>query len=214
MGRVILQIQGETRKKMPPLPVPAAGYLVRSVPRLLAGGGRSNIRGFEGWQLNSARLLNSSVSQTANLQAPTAETSAEALKENPVEVATGPSLADISRDVTYRPDNLDKRILVHYKYYPNIQSVPEYVSQGQMNQAKSWARIKMANVMIATTVGLCLLTIIWAKSLMRENSLLEENYRRHMKFKSNEGDGSQSSRMGLLTNSKKDLNLEEEEKKM
>merc|ERR1711978_648401 len=108
MGRVILQIQGETRKKMPSLPVPAAGYLVRSVPRLLAGGGRSNIRGFEGWQLNSARLLNSSVSQTANLQAPTAETSPEAMKENPVEVATGPSLADISRDVTYRPDNLDK----------------------------------------------------------------------------------------------------------
>jgi hypothetical protein len=195
---------------MPPLPVPAAGHLARLVPRLLAGVGRSNIGGFEAWHQTSVRLLNSSVSQTTNLQPQTAETSPETLKENPVEVATGPSLADISRDMSYRPDNLDKRILVHYKYYPNIQSVPEYVSQGRMNQAKSWARIKTANVMIATTVGLCLLTIIWAKSLMRENSLLEENYRRHMKFKSKEGDGSQSSRMGLLTNSKKDLNLEEE----
>jgi len=191
---------------MPPLPLPAAGHLARSVPRLLAGVGRSSIGGFQGWQQNSVRFLNSSVSQTDNQQPQRAETS----PENPVQVATGPSLADISRDVSYRPDNLDKRILVHYSYYPNLQSVPEYVSQGQMNQAKSWARIKMANVMIATTVGLCLLTIIWAKSLMRENSLLEENYRRHMKFKSNEGDGSQSSRMGLLTNSKKDLNLEEE----
>ena len=59
-----------------------------------------------------------------------------------------------------RPDNLDKRILVHYKYYPNMESVPEYVSQGQMNQAKSWARIKTANIMIATTIGLCLMTVI------------------------------------------------------
>ena len=109
-----------------------------------------------------------------------------------------------------RPDNLDKRILVHYKYYPNMESVPEYVSQGQMNQAKSWARIKTANIMIATTIGLCLMTVIWAKSLMRQNSLVEENYRRHMKFKSKEEDGSQSSRMGLLTNNKQDI---EENKK-
>jgi len=185
----------------------SAGHLTRSFPRLLSGVGRRNIGGLEGWHQTNVRLLNSSpVSQATNLQPQTAETSPEAFKENPVaEAATGPSLADISRDVSYRPDGLDKRILVHYKYYPDVQSVPEYVSQGQMNQAKSWARIKTANVMIATTAALCLLTIIWAKSLMRENSLLEENYRRHMKFKSNEGDGSQSSRMGLLTNSKKDL---------
>jgi len=188
-------------KKMSP------GHLARSFPRLLSGVGRRNIGGLEGWQESRVRLLNSSqVSQAANLQPQTAETSPEAFKENPVEEASaGPSLADISKDVSYRPDKLDKLILVHYKYYPDIQSVPEYVSQGQMNQAKSWARIKTANVMIATTAVLCLLTIIWAKSLMRENSLLEENYRRHMKFKSNEGDGSQSSRMGLLTNTKKDL---------
>ena len=93
--------------------------------------------------------------------------------------------------------------MVHYKYYPNVESVPEYVSQGQMNQAKSWARIKMANVMIATTIGMCLLTVIWAKSLARENSLVEENFRRHMKFKKSDEDASQSSRMGLLTNTKK-----------
>ena len=101
--------------------------------------------------------------------------------------------------------------MVHYKYYPNKESVPEYVPQGQMNQAKSWFRIKTANVMIATTLGMCLLTVIWAKSLARENSLVEENFRRHMKFKKSDDDGSQSSRMGLLTNTKKDL--EEEEKK-
>ena len=105
---------------------------------------------------------------------------------------------------------MDKWILVHYKYYPNKESVPEYVPQGQMNQAKSWFRIKTANVMIVTTIGMCLLTVIWAKSLARENSLVEENFRRHMKFKKSDEDGSQSSRMGLLTNTKKDLEGEEE----
>merc|ERR1711951_265808 len=50
------------------------------------------------------RLLNSSqVSQEANLRPQTAETSPEAYKENPVkEALAGPSLADISKDFSYR----------------------------------------------------------------------------------------------------------------
>ena len=85
-------------KKMSP------GHLARSFPRLLASVGRRNIGGFEGWQETRVRLLNSSqVSQAANLRPQTAETSPEAFKENPVkEALAGPSLADISKDVSYR----------------------------------------------------------------------------------------------------------------
>ena len=88
-----------------------------------------------------------------------------------------------------------------------MESVPEYVSQGQMNQAKSWARIKMANVMIATMIGMCLLTVFWATSMQRGNSPVEENFRRHMKVKESDEDGSQSS----ATNTQN--NLEEKKNK-
>jgi len=191
--------------------------LATTLPRLLTGirVSSGSIRISAAWQQTPGiRLCSSKVPQkTAEQEQPTqsTETSPAIAEAKPAEVDTftGPSLAEMSRDVSYRPDNLDKWILVHYKYYPDAASVPEYVSQGQMNQAKSWARIKTANVMIATTIGMCLLTVIWAKSLARENSLVEENFRRHMKFKRGDEDGSQSSRMGLLTNTKKDLEGEE-----
>jgi len=196
--------------------LPPSWRLAATLPRLLTGirvsGG--SIRSSAAWQQQTLgiRLCSSKVPQKTaaeqEQQPPqSAETSPAIAEAKPAEVdtSTGPSLAEMSRDVSYRPDNLDKWILVHYKYYPDAASVPEYVSQGQMNQAKSWARIKTANVMIATTLGMCLLTVIWAKSLARENSLVEENFRRHMKFKRGDEDGSQSSRMGLLTNTKKDL---------
>jgi len=197
-----------------PLPLSPSWRLATNLPRLLTRGRLSG-------SITSRHLTSSwqpaATFRPCSTKAPQQEKTestetipAIAEKNAEVEISSGPSLADMSRDVSYRPDNLDKRILVHYKYYPNMESVPEYVSQGQMNQAKSWARIKTANIMIATTVGLCLMTVIWAKSLMRQNSLVEENYRRHMKFKSKEEDGSQSSRMGLLTNNKQDI---EENKK-
>jgi len=111
------------------------------------------------------------------------------------------SLEDIP---SYRPDDLDKRILVHFKYFPSMEAVPARVSQGKMNQAKSRARIKAANAMILATVCMCLVTVIFAKSQSRQNSLVEENFRRHVRFKKEGDDGSQSSRLGLVTNTKQD----------
>jgi len=102
---------------------------------------------------------------------------------------------------TYTPDNLDKRILVQFNYFPNLQSVPEKVPQAKMAQAKSKARIAGATVMMAGTVLMCVITILFAKSQMRQNSLVEENCRRHMKYVT-EGDAAQSSRLGLLTHTK------------
>ena len=37
---------------------------------------------------------------------------------------------------TYTPDNLDKRILVHFKYFPSISEVPVRVPQGMMNTVR------------------------------------------------------------------------------
>ena len=97
---------------------------------------------------------------------------------------------------------------MHYKYFPTMESVPDRVSQAKMNQAKSWARIKTANLMIATTLAMALVTVIFAKSQMRQNSLVEENFRRHINFKKG-GDGDQNSRLGLVTHGKDDSLLAE-----
>ena len=76
-----------------------------------------------------------------------------------------------------------------------------------MNQAKSRFRIITANGMIAMTIVMAIITIYFAKSNSRQNSLLEENYRRHIKFR--KGEGQQSSRVGLVTNNDKEEVLEE-----
>merc|ERR1719370_2196602 len=115
-----------------PLPLSPSWRLATNLPRLLTRG-----------RLSGSITSSTKAPQPQQEKTESTETSpAIAEKNAEVEVSSGPSLADMSRDVSYRPDNLDKKILVHYKYYPNMESVPEYVSQGQMNQAKSWARIK------------------------------------------------------------------------
>merc|ERR1712080_523985 len=110
-------------------------------------------------------------------------------------------VAEMRNIDTYKPDRLDKMILVHYKYYANIDSVPEKVSQSIMAKAKSWARIKFANFMIVTTLVLALMTVMYAKSHSRQNSLLQENVRRHLQYQKGD-DGHQSSRLNLVTSTK------------
>ena len=64
-------------------------------------------------------------------------------------------------------------------------------------QAKSKARIKTANTMIALTIlGACI-TIWFAKTHSRQNSLVEENSRRHLMYK--KGETGTGSRVGLVT---------------
>ena len=76
---------------------------------------------------------------------------------------------------TYHPDSLDKKILVHLKYFKTIEEIPYRVPESMMAQAKSKARIKMANVMIGTTLVCACITIYFAKTFSRQNSLVEEN---------------------------------------
>ena len=43
---------------------------------------------------------------------------------------------DVRNVPTYHPDALDKRILVHFKHYKNVEEVPHRVSETLMNQVK------------------------------------------------------------------------------
>ena len=53
--------------------------------------------------------------------------------------------------------------------------------------------------MMASTVVCSCITIYFAKSNMRQNSMVEENQRRHLMYKKGETKG--GSRMGLVTQS-------------
>ena len=64
------------------------------------------------------------------------------------------------------------------------------------------ARIKVANIMILTTLVCALITVIYAKKNSRQNSLLEENERRHLMYK--KGETGSGARLGLIMNSKDD----------
>ena len=66
-------------------------------------------------------------------------------------------------------------------------------------QAKSQARISIANIMILCTIlGACI-TIYFAKKNSRQNSLLEENQRRHLMYARGSTGDSTTGRMGLVT---------------
>ena len=66
-------------------------------------------------------------------------------------------------------------------------------------QAKSQARISIANIMILCTIlGACI-TIYFAKKNSRQNSLLEENQRRHLMYARGSTGDSTTGRLGLVT---------------
>ena len=69
-----------------------------------------------------------------------------------------------------------------------------------MNKAKNQMRIKVANLMILSTILGAIGTIIFAKSNSRQNSLIEENQRRHLMY--NKGETGSGSRLGLVTHGK------------
>ena len=62
------------------------------------------------------------------------------------------------------------------------------------------ARIKVANIMILTTLVCALITVIYAKKNSRQNSLIEENQRRHLMYQ--KGETGSGARIGLVTNTR------------
>ena len=64
------------------------------------------------------------------------------------------------------------------------------------------ARIKVANGMIlCTIIGACI-TVYFAKKNSRQNSLIEENQRRHLMYQ--KGETGSGARIGLVTNTREE----------
>jgi len=87
----------------------------------------------------------------------------------------------------YTPNDLERRMLVHFKHYPNLESVPERVNFALANKAWSQFRIKISIGMMITALFLCFCTAAYARRNMYENqSLVEVNFRRHEAYKRGE----------------------------
>jgi len=81
------------------------------------------------------------------------------------------------------PSGYQRAILVHFKYFPNMESVPERVSLSMMAKAMSQARIKVSLSMIVVALFMCFCTAYYGKTHMNQNSLVEVNLRRHEAYK-------------------------------
>jgi len=90
----------------------------------------------------------------------------------------------------YHPTALDKRILVHFRYYPDMESVPARVHGGVMEVAKSKARIKLSLVMMLGTVMGCGYMMWYGRKHSRNYSLIEHNALRHQKYRAGEAESS------------------------
>jgi len=87
----------------------------------------------------------------------------------------------------YTPNDLERKILVHFKHYPNYESVPDRVNFALVNKAWSQFRIKVSLGMMATALFLCFCTAVYGRSHMHNNqSLVEVNFRRHEAYKRGE----------------------------
>ncbi|XP_023245714.1 UPF0389 protein CG9231-like [Copidosoma floridanum] len=73
----------------------------------------------------------------------------------------------------YKTTGFDRWILTWVKRYPKGQ-VPELISEDAIYQAKSKARVKAANYMMAATVLMCLGTVFYAKGLVKKGDSIQK----------------------------------------
>jgi len=79
------------------------------------------------------------------------------------------------------PSYLQRRILVHFKYYDSFEAIPERVSWPMMNRAMSQYRIKASMVMMGTTAVLFFM-ICWYGKTTREKHNAEDFHARRLSY--------------------------------
>lgn len=84
----------------------------------------------------------------------------------------------------YVPNNLEKKFLIWTGKYKNPKDIPPMISAGVMERVRSKIRIRLANIMIISTVFGCIIMVISGKKARNEGiSLTRQNLEWHYKFK-------------------------------
>ncbi|XP_050309608.1 UPF0389 protein CG9231 [Anthonomus grandis grandis] len=84
---------------------------------------------------------------------------------------------------THKVSVLDRRFLVWMGKYKTVDEVPEYVTRAVIDKTRNRIRIKVANYMIAATLGGCCLMMYLGKQDAKEGkSLQKQNLEWHRKI--------------------------------
>ncbi|XP_023329262.1 uncharacterized protein LOC111701985 [Eurytemora carolleeae] len=122
-------------------------------------------------------------------------------EQKKTEVAKHEHLSRKDLEAHHVPTDFHKRILVHFKYYPDMASIPDRVGVSMMGKALSQARVKVSIAMMVIALILCFLTAWYGKTHQHEMSLVEVNLRRHEAYK--QGLDASGGRRGLILYDKK-----------
>jgi len=107
--------------------------------------------------------------------------------EQPNKVAVDDSANHIAgMGAMYSPTGFQRKVLVHFKFYPNIEAVPESVTHSQLNKAMSMMRIKVSIAMMFFGLLGCFITVLYGRNHRYETSMIEVNKRRHEAMQSGE----------------------------
>ncbi|XP_008295696.1 protein FAM162B [Stegastes partitus] len=83
-----------------------------------------------------------------------------------------------------RPSNMDKKILVWTGRFKTVDQIPETVSFEMIDAARNKIRVKVAYMMMAATIGACLLMVILGKRAAgRNESLTAQNMAKKAKWR-------------------------------
>jgi len=84
----------------------------------------------------------------------------------------------------YRPSPLDKKILVWSGRFKTAEQIPELVSFEMIDAARNRMRVKACYVMMATTIGACLMMVFLGKRAAgRHESLTGQNMEKKAKWR-------------------------------
>lgn len=83
-----------------------------------------------------------------------------------------------------RPSNMDKKILVWTGRFKTVDQIPETVSFEMIDAARNKIRVKAAYMMMAATIGACLLMVIMGKRAAgRHESLTAHNMEKKARWR-------------------------------
>eukprot|EP00066_Takifugu_rubripes_P004585 XP_003968046.1 PREDICTED: protein FAM162A [Takifugu rubripes] len=84
----------------------------------------------------------------------------------------------------YRPSEMDRKILLWSGRYKTADQIPEFVSFEMIDAARNRIRVKACYVMMAATIGACLVMVILGKqAVSRNESLTGQNMEKKAKWR-------------------------------
>uniref|UniRef100_A0A671W5V8 Family with sequence similarity 162 member A n=1 Tax=Sparus aurata TaxID=8175 RepID=A0A671W5V8_SPAAU len=84
----------------------------------------------------------------------------------------------------YKPSEMDRRILIWSGRFKTADQIPEFVSFEMIDAARNKVRVKVCYVMMAATIGACLVMVIMGKRAAgRHESLTKQNMEKKARWR-------------------------------